>query len=153
MLEGAVLDRPLDRGSAGRSVLVILDVDRPIDLGLVRSALAGPASGNRVRLVLLAPRLGFSTDAALVARARRRLDARCAAVLSALGPHSNRLAEPADLERYARTPLGKPVEQVRRAAQRAIRRHRPDVVILPSHLRAEPGDVTSSIAAGDVSDR
>jgi hypothetical protein len=128
-------DRPVERSSADQPVLVVVDLDRPGGTAPDPAALAAETFGSRVELVVLAPRLGFSTDAALVAGAAQRVREDAERWLRALRRWLPQLGS-ADVVRYARTPIRDPREQARRAAQRVARRREARAVILPAHLEA-----------------
>jgi hypothetical protein len=138
-------DRPADLEPTDRPVLAIVDLSHPAGAVPAPAIVAAHALGRPVKLVLLARRVGFSTDAALVAGAHQRLKEEREKVLAALSRQVPHLTGPVDLLWYARTPFGKPVEQARRAAQRAIRRYNARELILPPHLAAaarnDPADV------------
>jgi hypothetical protein len=128
-------DRPTDPESTDRPVLVVIDLDRPAGTGPDPAALAG-TPGSPVQLLIVAPRIGFSTDAALVAGAQSRLRQQAERALRGLRRQVPQLSGPADLVWYARTPFGRPVEQARRAVRRAARHYDARAVILPAHLMA-----------------
>jgi hypothetical protein len=131
-----LLDRPIDLASASRPVLAIVDLNHPEDTVLARSALAAEALGCQVMVVLVAPRVGLSTDAALVARAHQRIGEERDEILAAFHQHIPHLAGPAEFVWYSLRPIGSPVEQAYRAAKRVIRRYDARAALLPPHLES-----------------
>ena len=128
-------DRPVERSSADQPVLVVVDLDRPGGTAPDPAVLAA-GTDSPVELLVLAPRMGFSTDAALVAGAHRRVREEVERALPALRRLVPQLGGSAEVVWYARTPIGNPREQARRAARRVARRRHARAVILPSHLEA-----------------
>jgi len=128
-------DRPVERVPADSPVLVVIDLDHPAATP-DPAVLAAATAGRPVTLVALASRVGISTDAAVLAAARRRVREEAERMTRIMRRPLPPLSGPADLVWYARTPLGRPVEQARRAAHRAARRHGARAVVLPAHLEA-----------------
>jgi hypothetical protein len=128
--------RPVERSSADQPVLVVVDLDRPGGTAPDPAVLAADAFNSPVELLVLAPRIGFSTDAALVAGAHRRVREESERALPALRRLVPQLGGSAEVVWYARTPIGNPREQARRAARRVARRRHARAVILPLHLEA-----------------
>jgi hypothetical protein len=140
----ALLDRPMDVGPAARLIVAVVDLGYPAEPVLAQVALTAQPFVCRVKPVVLAPRIGFSTDAALVARAHQRVQDEYDDVLAALWRQVPHLVEPADFVWYPWSPVGGPVMKARRAARRATRAYRAHEVILPPHLRDGVGDESTA---------
>lgn len=121
-----------------QSVVALVDVAFPVEPQLRQAVRLAAARGRALAVVVLHPRPGFSTDAAIVARQTRRLQAERAAVTGIV----RRLLEGrqmpfyVELVPYARRPHRSPEIQARRAAERYLQGGPPRLVAAAPHLQS-----------------
>jgi hypothetical protein len=112
------VSRPTD----DRPVLALVDSAQPMEPVLHRAALTASEQGAPLVVVLLHPRLGLTTDAAIAARHWRQLDVRRDAATEVLDRVLDEgTAYAVHLVPYAGRPWRDPAGQLRRAAQRCRR--------------------------------
>ena len=120
-----------------RQVLAVVDLDTPVE-PVVRRAVA-ESSVRRIPLqvIVLHPRLPFTTDPALVARTARRLGHERRRVLAAVAS----IARDSGLSEFdvrlvplRRTPLLNRRGQARRTVAEQLRRHPSSLLVAAAHL-------------------
>lgn len=130
--------RPGPSGRADRrQVLALVDIDAPCEPVLRRATAAAAVLGAPLRVVVLHPRLGFTTDPAVAARIVRRLDAEHREVEAlATSVARNRGLDGVEIARapYAWLPLGDRKLRARRAAARERSRTAARLVVAAEHL-------------------
>lgn len=133
--------RPLARTSreaTTQPILVLVDIAFPLEPQLRRAVGLAAARGVSLRVALVHPRLGFSTDAAIVARHIEQLRDERVAVAGIVErllegqqvPYEVRLVP------YARRPRRSLTARARRAAQLYARRESAQLVLAAPHLEA-----------------
>lgn len=117
------------------SLLVVVDAESPGETSLRRAAAIATTLGCPVEVLLVYRRLGFTTDAALIATAhrhRRHQLERAVTVLQELLPHHP--LPPARMQPYSWWPFRDCSERARRAIRAATRGRRHRMVMAPSRL-------------------
>lgn len=119
-------------------MLAIVDLEAPSEPVLARAAAAAAVLEAPLRVVVLHPRSGFTTDFALAARLAHRLDVEYRRVVGvATDAARNRGLDDVEVGQapYARSPFGGPVGRARRAAAIQRRRTVARLVVAADHLR------------------
>lgn len=124
---------PVSRRPKDPPVLCLLDVALPMASALHRAVLAAADLEAPLEIVVLHPRPGFTTDAAIAARQARQLaaqrDAVARVVESLLAGRPP--AYTVRLQPYARRPWRDPGARARQAAERCLRQTSARAVVTP----------------------
>lgn len=121
------------------SLLIVVDAESPGETSLRRAAAIATTLECPVEVLLVYRRIGFTTDAALVASAKRYRNQqleRAVEVLSQLLP--DHPPPEARMRPYTLLPLGDCTEQARRAIRAATRDRRHRMVMTPPRLAQRP---------------
>jgi hypothetical protein len=138
-----------------RQVLAVVDLDAPVEPVVRRAVAESVAHAVRLEVIVLHPRLPFSTDPALVARMARRLGREqrrmVAAVTEAAQDHGS-ITFGVQLVPLSRIPLMSRSGKVRRTVAAQLRQQPSSLLVTAEHLRIGAGAKPSTREAGPSAD-